>query len=352
MEPKRALRDTSTASTLPIRENGPPVVDTSARRESGGPVDNSAQRVQSSRASGGNVVMDPVIRIPQGSPERGPRQNPDRAGQQLPPPEVAHQLQYPAQMPDNRPQEIPLTSLRYPRLEAAQREAAQRQAQSRELHVPRPLAPNHAIPRYPLPPLEADQRQPHPVRELAAPRSPAQNRARDNPPLEVGRNQLIENPPSRDSAQRSQRNIAVVQNDGLQGRHLRAVRDFLQPPRAEINPDMAQLAHTFIPIIESILALSQNIVWVLSLLFFFVVLVLIISRIVRFFFPLDTITDSPRLLFRLVGSGYSNAATIYEMVFPLSISNPFLFIAILLGAIVVTRIIAYCVEVSSTSPRC
>lgn len=239
-------------------------------------------------ASGANVVARP-------------RQSPDREDQQLPPPE-----------------------------------AGQRQ--------------NHARPRQPLPPPESEQR--HAARELAALRSPAQNNARDNPPLEVGRNQPIEVRPSRDNAQRSQRNIAMAQNDGLQGRHLRAVRDFLQPPRAEINPDMAQLAHTFIPIIESILALSQNIVWVLSLLFFFVVLVLIISRIVRFFFPLDTITDSPRLLFRLVGSGYSNAATIYEMVFPLSISNPFLFIAILLGAIVVTRIIAYCVEVSSTSPRC
>ena len=172
------------------------------------------------------------------------------------------------------------------------------------------------------------------------PRPPAQNHPR--------RNQVIESPhpqSSRDTFQRSQRGIPV------QGRQLPA-GDFIQPPRAEINPNMAQLAQTFIPIIESILAISQSIVWVLSLFFFFVVLVVITLRIVRFFFPLDTMTDSPRLLFRLVGSGYSNAATIYEMVFPLSISNPFLFIVILLGAIVVTRSIAYCVKVCSTSPRC
>jgi len=137
-------------------------------------------------------------------------------------------------------------------------------------------------------------------------------------------------------------------------RQFPSARNLLQPrsPRAEINPNMAQVAQTFIPIIESILTLSQTIVWILSLFFFFMVLVLITSRIVRFFFPLDTTIDSPRLLFRLSSSGYSNAATIYEMVFPLSVSNPFLFIVIILGGIVVTRIIAYCVKVCSISPRC
>lgn len=189
-----------------------------------------------------------------------------------------------------------------------------------------------------------------PAGDLAVPRPPAQNHPRRNQPLEAARNQLVIESPhpqsSRDSFQRSQRGIPV--GNDFQGRQL----PFIQPPRAEINPNMAQLAQTFIPIIESILAISQSIVWVLSLFFFFVVLVVITLRIVRFFFPLDTMTDSPRLLFRLVGSGYSNAATIYEMVFPLSISNPFLFIVILLGAIVVTRSIAYCVKVCSTSPRC
>lgn len=313
-------REVSNASTFARRES-PIVVDMSARRGGDGPVDNSAQRVQRPRASGGDVVArddSPLIIIPDGIPARGPMQNPDRAGQQLPPPEVARQPQFPAQ--------------RYHNIFGDQ---------GRQNPPPR------------APVLEADQRQPHSARELAVPRPPAQNHARENPPLEVARNQqLIEIPPGRDSAQRSQRNIAVVGNDGLQGRQPPPAGDFLQPmpPRDEINPNIAQVAQTFIPILESILALSQNIVWVLTLLFFFVVLVLITSRIVRFFLPLEI--GSPRLSFRLLDSGYSNSAVLSEMAFPLSINNPFLFIGILLGAIVITRIIAFFVKVCSTSPSC
>lgn len=302
--------------------------NTFARRESGVPVDNFVQRLQTSHASGRNVVVrdnPPVIIIPEGIAAREPRRNPESIGQQLPPPEVARQLQFFAQMPHD-----------------ILEDQGRRPPPASEYHL-----------RSPLP--EAGQRQPASARELAAPRPPAGNHSRENQPLEAARNQqLIEIPQRRDSVQMSQRNIPVVGNDGLQGRQFPPARDFLQPrsPRAEINPNMAQVAQTFIPIIESILTLSQNIVWILSLFFFFMVLVLITSRIMRFFFPLDTMTDSPRLLFRLSSSGYSNATTIYEMVFPLSVSNPFLFIVIILGAIVVTRIIADCVKVCSNSPRC
>lgn len=329
MEPRPACqREMSTASTFARIENNPFVIDMTATRGSGGPVDNSAQRVQRSRASGGNIVArddHPLITLPEGIHVSGPRQNPDRADQQLQPPEVARRLQFSAQRPDNIFED-----------------------QGRQ----NPPASEH-YPRSPV--LEAGQRQLHSLRELAVPRSPAQNHARENPPLEVARNQqLIEIPPSRDSVQRSQRNIAVVGNDGLQGRRPHPARDFLQPrtARAEPNLDMARVAQTAIPIIEFILTLSQSIVWILILLFFFMVLALITLRIVRFFFPVDALTDSPRLLFRFVGSGYSNAATIYEVVFPLSVSNPFLFIIAIVCIILVTYIMACCVKVCSTSPRC
>ena len=264
-----AREDIGNASTSARMANPSLPIDMLGREGSDVPADNSAQRAQISRASGGNAVAGDGLSqrvIPEGIPATGPR--PDNTF-------------------GNQGRQNPPTS---------------------EHNQSSPL-------------LEAGQRQPRSMRDLAVPRS--------------------------------QRNIAVVGNDGLQRRHPNPARDILQPmpARAEPNLNMAGVAQTVISRIESILPLAQSIVWILILIFLFMVLGLIIFRIVSFFFPADAMTDSPRLLFRFLGSGYSNAATIYQVVFPLSVSNPWVLIIVIAVILLVTYIMSCCAKVCYTSPR-
>ena len=193
--------------------------------------------------------------------------------------------------------------------------------------------------------LGAGQGQPGSMRELAMPSSPIRNHARENLPPEV--------PQIRDTVQRSQRNIAVVGNDDLQRRHPHPARDPLQPrqARSEPNLNMVGVAQTVIPMMDSFHTLARKIVVILVFISVFMFLVLAIFKILGFFFPADAMTDSPRLLFRVLGSGYSNAATISEVVFPLSVSNPLVWILVIAGILLLAYATACCANVCYTSPR-